>query len=229
MSRIKICGLTRQEDILAVNEIKPDYCGFVIEVKESARCVSREKVKALTERLHREIIPVGVFVNAPIELPCLLLREHSIKMVQLHGQEGEEYIKELRACTEAPIIKAFSVRTEEDVRTACESSADYILFDQGRGGTGKAFDWSLLSFASRPFFLAGGVGIHNLKRAVEEISPWAVDMSSSLETAGKKDLEKMRQAAALVRKFSKERQQEENKKCKKEDLESMEGSIFRKH
>lgn len=197
--RIKICGLKRQEDIVAVNEAKPDFCGFVIEVSKSSRCVTRNQVRELVKSLHKDIIPVGVFVNAPVKLPAMLLEEGTISIAQLHGSEDEEYIKKLREMTDKPLIKAFSIRNAQDVERACQSPADYILLDQGRGGTGKTFDWTLIPEISRPFFLAGGLGTENLEQAIHQVRPWAVDMSSSLETGGYKDPGKMRKAVEIVR------------------------------
>jgi len=199
MTKIKICGLRRREDILAVNEAGPDYCGFVIEVEKSRRSVSRSEVRELVKGLRREICPVGVFVNAPTALVAELLEEGTLSMAQLHGQEDEAYIRKLRGLTKKPLIQAFSIQSREDVERAMKSSADYILLDQGSGGTGKPFDWSLVSEPLRPFFLAGGLGIENLKEAIERLKPFAVDLSSSLETGGCKDPEKMRQAVKLVK------------------------------
>lgn len=199
MSKIKVCGLSRRDDIKAVNEARPDFCGFIIEVKKSSRCISREKVKELKKELHPDIIPVGVFVDAPVELVAELLKDGMIEMAQLHGKEDERYIERLREITEKPLIKAFSIKTKEDMEEALQSSADYILLDQGSGGTGKTFDWSLVPKIERPFFLAGGLGKENLKQAIETLNPWAVDLSSSLETAGKKDREKILRAVELVR------------------------------
>lgn len=199
MSKIKVCGLSRRDDIKAVNEARPDFCGFIIEVKKSSRCISREKVKELKKELHPDIIPVGVFVDAPVELVAELLEDGMIEMAQLHGKEDERYIERLREITEKPLIKAFSIKTKEDMEEALQSSADYILLDQGSGGTGKTFDWSLVPKIERPFFLAGGLGKENLKQAIETLNPWAVDLSSSLETAGKKDREKILRAVELVR------------------------------
>lgn len=202
MTKIKICGLTRPEDIVAVNRAKPDYCGFIIEVPKSSRCVSREQVKALVSGLCGEVIPVGVFVNAPIELPEMLLKEGVIGMAQLHGQEEESYIQRLRKRTGKPVVKAFSVSETRDIEKALKSSADYILLDQGSGGTGKCFDWSLIPEITRPFFLAGGLETENLEQAVRKIHPWAVDLSSSLEIEGKKDADRIREAVSIVRKIS---------------------------
>lgn len=200
-TKIKICGLKRSEDIRAVNRVKPDFCGFVIEVTKSSRCVSRDQVRELVKGLHKEIIPVGVFVNSSPELPAQLLNEGTLGIAQLHGSEDEEYIRTLRKMTDKPLIQAFSVRTAQDIERACKSSADYILLDQGGGGTGKTFDWSLIPRISRPFFLAGGLGIDNLEKAICQVRPWAVDLSSSLETNGCKDSEKIKKAVEIVRRL----------------------------
>lgn len=202
MTRIKICGLKRPEDIKAVNEARPDYAGFVIEVPKSRRNVSGDEVRRLVKDLSKQIQAVGVFVNAPVEQVAELLNEGTLAMAQLHGNEDEAYIRELRQRTEKPLIQAFSIRTAEDMERALGSSADYLLLDRGGGGTGQCFDWSLVPELTRPCFLAGGLGIGNLEEAISRVKPWAVDLSSSLETDGVKDPEKIRAAVELVRKIN---------------------------
>ena len=184
-TKIKICGLRRREDILAVNEAKPDYCGFIIEFPSSFRSVTADEVRELVKELDPEIRPVGVFVNAPMELVRTLLDDGTLALAQLHGQEDESYIRELK--------------TAEDIEKALQSPADYILLDQGGGGTGKTFDWSLIPEIQRPFFLAGGIGASNLGQAIREIHPYAVDLSSSVETEKRKDPMKIRQVVDIVR------------------------------
>ena len=199
MSRIKICGLRRPEDIAAVNEARPDYCGFIVEYPKSRRSIDRATLRELVQGLREEIVPVGVFVNAPKELVAELLEEGTIQIAQLHGQEDESYIRELKTYTDKLIIKAFSIKTAEDIEKALQSPADYILLDQGGGGTGKTFDWSLIPEIQRPFFLAGGIGASNLGQAIREIHPYAVDLSSSVETEKRKDPMKIRQVVDIVR------------------------------
>ena len=199
-TKIKICGLRRREDILAVNEAKPDYCGFIIEFPSSFRSVTADEVRELVKELDPEIRPVGVFVNAPMELVRTLLDDGTLALAQLHGQEDESYIRELKTYTDKLIIKAFSIKTAEDIEKALQSPADYILLDQGGGGTGKTFDWSLIPEIQRPFFLAGGIGASNLGQAIREIHPYAVDLSSSVETDGVKDPEKIRKLMETIRK-----------------------------
>ena len=200
-TKIKICGLRRREDILAVNESGPDYCGFIIEFPKSSRNVTGVQVRELTAKLNPDIIPVGVFVNAAPERVEELLLDGTIHIAQLHGQEDETYIRELKQLSDKPIIKAFSVKTAEDIEKAVQSPADYILLDQGSGGTGKTFDWSLIPEIERPFFLAGGIGALNMKQAICEIRPYAVDLSSSVETEKWKDPEKIRQVVDIVRRI----------------------------
>lgn len=201
MTRIKICGLTREEDILNVNEAKPDYCGFIVEFPKSRRNVSEEQVKKLVHFLDPEILPVGVFVNAPAELPARMANEGIIRMIQLHGQEDTAYLNKLRNMTDVPLIKAYSISTVRDAEIAKKSEADWILLDNGGGGTGEAFDWRLVREVTRPFFLAGGLSPDNLEQAVEAVSPWAVDLSSGVETNGLKDAQKIRAAVEAVRKI----------------------------
>ena len=200
-TRIKICGLTRPEDIQAVNEAKPDFAGFIVEFPKSRRNVTVDQLRQLRKKLDESILPVGVFVNAPVELPAQLLNEGTIALAQLHGQEDESYIRELKTYTDRPIIKAFSIKTTEDIEKALQSPANYILLDQGGGGTGKTFDWSLIPEIRRPFFLAGGIGAANLEQAIREIRPYAVDLSSSVETEKWKDPAKIRQVVDIVRKL----------------------------
>lgn len=200
-TKIKICGLRRREDILAVNEARPDYCGFIIEFPKSFRSVTADKVRELVKDLSPEIKGVGVFVNAPVEFVSGLLNDGTLALAQLHGQEDEAYIRELKKLTDKPIIKAFSVKTSEDIEKALQSPADYILLDQGSGGTGMTFDWSLIPKIERPFFLAGGIGSENLEQAIREIRPYAVDLSSSVETDKWKDPEKIRNVVDIVRKY----------------------------
>lgn len=202
MTKIKICGLRRPQDIEAVNAARPDFAGFVVEVPGSRRSVDKRELRELAGRLEEGILSVGVFVNAPPELVAELLEEGTLDLAQLHGQEDEIYMAELRRLTEKPLIQAFSIQTGQDAEQALESRADYLLLDQGRGGTGQTFDWSLLPEIDRPFFLAGGLGEENLERAIRQVRPWAVDLSSSLETDGQKDPEKILRAVDLVRRLN---------------------------
>lgn len=201
MTRIKICGLTTEEDIRSINEARPDYCGFIVEYPKSRRNVSKDQVERLVRLLEPEILPVGVFVNAPPFLPAKMANEGTIRAIQLHGQEDAFYLQRLRKLTDAPVIQAFSIATEKDVEAARRSEADWVLLDHGSGGTGESFDWNLIKNMERPFFLAGGLTSENLVRAVHTAKPWAVDLSSGVEKNGRKDAQKIRAAVEAVRKI----------------------------
>ena len=198
MSKIKLCGLSRKCDIEWANALKPEYIGFVFWSK-SKRNVPPEKAKELKNLLSPDIKAVGVFVDEPIENVAELLNDNIIDIAQLHGGEDEEYIKKLRALSGKPIIKAFLLKSESDAERAEKSTADYILVDSGTG-TGKSFDWELLKNISRPYFLAGGLCCENISQAITALDPYAVDVSSGIETNGCKDKNKMAAFVAAVRK-----------------------------
>ncbi|MCD8337692.1 MAG: phosphoribosylanthranilate isomerase [Lachnospiraceae bacterium] len=251
--KIKLCGLSRPADIDSVNEARPDYCGFIINVPKSIRNTTPDQVRALRKNLSPEIVPVGVFRNEPVETVAELLLDGTIGAAQLHGSEDEAYIRKLRTYGRFLIIKAFRVPVPEeigDIRTRLpenpfdsryaaeseigekpcqvkaaseptgisagkklsdwadrvnQSSADLVLLDNGGGGTGKTFEWTLANQIQRPFLLAGGIGPDNITEALDQLHPWGVDMSSSVETDGKKDREKMLAAVARVREWNKNR------------------------
>lgn len=189
LTKVKICGLSRECDIEYANRLKPDYIGYVF-WQRSRRYVTREQAEALTRRLDGAITPVGVFVDEEPELVSRLANDGTIKLIQLHGHENEEYLRELKGMTDAPIIKAFKIRGDEDIEKANTFPSDYILLDNGYG-TGQTFDWSFVRGIKRPFFLAGGVNADNVMDAIDKLSPYAVDISSGVETDGYKDFDKM--------------------------------------
>lgn len=190
MTRIKMCGLRRAEDIAAANELKPDYVGFVF-FPGSRRYIPPEEARKLRAALLPGIRPVGVFVDEKPETVAALLEEGIVDMAQLHGHEDEAYLARLRRLTAAPLIRAFRVREIGDIGQAEASSADAVLLDAG-AGDGKTFDWGLLRDMGRPYFLAGGLDPGNVAFAVRELHPFAVDVSSGIETDGFKDIVKMR-------------------------------------
>ena len=201
-TKIKLCGMRRPEDILAVNQAKPDYIGFICS-RRFWRHISLEEAAVLKRMLDPGIQAVGVFVDEPYEEIAGWLKKGVIDLVQLHGEEDEYYIRQLRKVmlfqeTLVPVIQAFRVKTEKDLLRAGHSIADYILLDSG-SGSGVTFDWSLLESMKRPYFLAGGLGPDNVAEAIRRFHPYAVDMSSSLETERKKDPEKIRRAVREAR------------------------------
>ena len=198
MTKIKLCGLKRPQDIQAANELLPAYIGFVFAPK-SRRYVHPDRAEELRRMLNPCILPVGVFVNETPETVAALLDRGIIDIAQLHGKEDEAYIRRLRQLTKKPLIQAFRIDTPADVAAAQASTADYVLLDSGAGGTGTCFDWSLLQDIQRPYFLAGGLTPENVGGAVATLHPYAVDVSSGIETDGAKDKEKMTQFVRAVR------------------------------
>lgn len=199
MTKIKLCGLTRPEDIAAANALKPEYIGFVFAPK-SRRAVSREKAAELRAQLSPEIQTVGVFVNEAPETVARLLNEDLLDIAQLHGQEDAAYIARLRSLTSKPLWQAFRVEDAASLAAAARSTADMVLLDSGAGGTGTVFNWKLLQGFPRPYILAGGLDADNAADAVSRLHPDVVDVSSGIETAGRKDPAKMAAFVAAVRK-----------------------------
>ena len=198
MTKIKLCGLSRPCDIETANRLLPEYIGFVFAPK-SKRYVPPETAAALKGLLHPSIQAVGVFVREEPEQVARLLRDGIIDIAQLHGGEDAAYVRVLRRLTDRPILQAFRVDSAADVAAAQKSEADMILLDAGAGGTGTAFDWTLLRDIRRPYFLAGGLHPDNVREAVERLSHYAVDVSSGIETDGRKDADKMEAFMRTVR------------------------------
>lgn len=190
MVRIKLCGLTRECDIENVNILQPEYIGFIF-WKKSKRYVDPEKASKLKALLDPGIKVAGVFVDEEMDTVLHLVENDVIDVIQLHGNEDEDYIKEIKSKTNAPVIKAFSMDLFENVEKANASSADYVLLDSGRGGTGIVFDWELAKMVKRDFFLAGGLNPSNVCEGIERLNPYAVDVSSGIETDSLKDFDKM--------------------------------------
>jgi phosphoribosylanthranilate isomerase len=207
MAKIKICGLFREEDIEYANEAGPDYAGFIF--AESRRQVSPVFASALRKKLAGCIIPVGVFVNAPVAEIAALYRDGVICIAQLHGNEDLPYINNLKEMTSTNNSEAVQViKTIKIGKFGMENlgfgiwdgNADYLLVDSGNG-TGKSFDWNVLKdfgTVNTPWFLAGGIGLHNIEEALC-LKPFGIDVSSGAETDGVKDRKKMIQLVNVVR------------------------------
>lgn len=194
---VKLCGMFRDVDILAANACHPDFIGFIFWPK-SHRNVDPLTAATLKSLLDPTIKAVGVFVDSPADYVASLLNQGIIDLAQLHGSEDEDYIASLRQLTDKPLIKAFKIRSIEDTKKAEASSADYILLDNGTG-TGETFDWSLIRDVKRPFFLAGGLNADNVSIALKDFRPFAVDVSSAIETDKRKDPVKMEAFVKAVR------------------------------
>lgn len=193
MTKIKICGLKSTQDISYVNTLNPDYVGFVF-LQGRARYISPKDAAALRTLLNPAIQSVGVFVNEPLENVASLLNEGTIQLAQLHGQEDAAYALKLKSLCHKPIMKAFIIKSKEDIRKALEFPCDYLLLDNGLG-TGNTFDWSLIQDMQeihKPFFLAGGLSPSNVKEAIQKTHPYGVDVSSGVETNGHKDCQKIK-------------------------------------
>ncbi len=190
MAKIKICGLRRQEDVNCVNELKPDYVGFILS-DGFRRSIDAKTAKQLSAGIDKDIIKVGVFVNDNTDKINSFVQDGVTDLVQLHGNESPEYCKKINA----PLIKYFKPSMFDSID---EYDVQYYLFDSGTG-TGRVFDWSKIPKVQKPFFLAGGIDGENVLKAVKEINPYCIDVSSSVETNGFKDYEKVKQIIDAVR------------------------------
>lgn len=197
--KIKICGLKRNEDIEYVNEALPDYIGFVF--SKSRRQVTLQQAYDLKRDLNSRIKSVGVFVNEPQDMIAELAKNGIIDLAQLHGNEDNVYISKLREKTDGKvkIIKAISISNEFSIDQINEIDADFFLLDNGSGGTGKAFDYSLIkNKVNDRIFLAGGINAGNIKNAVS-LNPYCIDVSSGAEFDGIKDREKIIKLVRSIR------------------------------
>lgn len=195
MTKIKLCGLSRAADIEVANILLPDFVGFIFWAK-SKRYISPNDAAKLKNILDKKISAVGVFVNEKISTVAEIAK--FLDLIQLHGAEDENYISEIKKITGKKIIKAFKIKTAEDLQRAKNSRADFILLDSG-AGTGETFNWQLLKNFEREYFLAGGLTVENVSAAVKTLKPFAVDVSSGIETGGLKDSAKMKNFVDIVR------------------------------
>lgn len=182
------------------NRLKPDFVGVVFAGKK--RRITPETAAELKKALLPEIRSVGVFVNEEIDQIVKLVRKDVLDYIQLHGDEEETYIRRLKERTEKPVIKAVRVRNQEDILRAERLPCEYLLLDTYKaeeyGGSGEAFQWELIPELEKPYFLAGGLGAGNIAEALKCCRPWAVDVSSSVETEGRKDEDKVREFMEAV-------------------------------
>lgn len=211
VAKIKICGLTRPEDIHAANAAMPDYIGFVF--AESRRRVTLAQACELRRLLHKNIISVGVFVDETIENILAAVKSGAISAVQLHGGEDEIFIEALQNALrdfpeknlKIPIIKAVSISKKGDAQAWENSASDFLLLDRKGGGTGETFDWNLIGTVKKPFFLAGGLSAENVAHAVQQVKPFATDVSTGVEISpGIKCEEKIKNFTQLVKECGRE-------------------------
>lgn len=201
MTKIKICGLKRIEDIQYVNKYLPDYIGFVF--AQSKRIVTVDQAMKLRNELDVRIKVVGVFVNEDIEKVMETSKKCRLDSIQLHGDEDETYVENLKdllnshSVKDVEIWKAIRVKDESSISLLKSYKVDAFLLDTfvegAYGGVGKVFDWSLAKLA-KPYgriFVAGGLNIENVRAVVEDVSPYGVDVSGGVETDGCKDESKI--------------------------------------
>lgn len=200
MTKIKICGLRRMQDIEYVNEALPDYVGFVF--ADSRRKINHITASQLKNALDNRIKAVGVFVNEKISTVSELCHSGIIDLVQLHGDENQDYINALNNEISNPIIKAIRIKNISSIDFAQQLHSDYVLLDtyseNNYGGTGKTFNWQLANYIKKPLFLAGGINKANAISAIESANPYCLDVSSGVETNGIKDREKIIEIVNLV-------------------------------
>ena len=193
--------MMRPEDISAVNEAESDYAGFIF-APGRRRTVSHRSAAEMRSLLSGKIKAVGVFLDNDINEIVSLCDAGTIDLIQLHGNENEEYIRRLRSFTDKPIIKAVSVRTGNEPLIADMLPVDYLLLDTyhaaNPGGTGESFDWGLIPELSKPFFLAGGIGTDNIRSALRW-GAYGIDVSSGAEIGGVKDRRKILELVKIVR------------------------------
>lgn len=193
MTGVKICGLMEAEHVKAAVSAGADAVGFVF--APSRRKIDPAWAAELAKLVPDGVKKVGVFVNAAEAEVKTICRNVPLDLVQYHGDETPDQIRRIGL----PSIKAFSVRTEDDVKRAADYDVDYWLFDAPgtgfRGGSGRVFDWSLLGRAGIPrerTIIAGGLNAGNAAEAIRRTRPFALDVSSGVETDRRKDPELIR-------------------------------------
>jgi phosphoribosylanthranilate isomerase len=200
-TRIKYCGLTLREQVAEAISAGADAVGFVL-FSKSKRFVNLERLKGLTEDIPAFVTPVLLFVNPSAEFVRAALQAVPRATLQFHGGESPEFC----ASFGAPWIKAVSFRTRDEFILLADrySQADALLVDtptEDWGGSGRTFDWDTIGEAPVPLILAGGLNPENVGEAIARVHPFAVDVSSGIETApGVKDSIKMQLFARCVQK-----------------------------
>ena len=214
--KIKFCGISQEDTVPVLAETRPDHVGFIF--APSKRQVTVEQAKSITRSLQDSIHTtsgnkccsrVGVFVNETIPTIVEIAKAVPLSVVQLHGDETVTYIETLRSQLQEEqlesieIWKAIQVQGKEDILPWKQAPIDGLVVDayskEERGGTGKTIDWSLLDEVQVPYYLAGGIGLHNVARAIRRLQPYGLDMSSSLETNGQKDVKKIKSMAQIIK------------------------------
>ena len=199
--RVKICGITNEDDAIAAVDMGADMIGFNF-YEKSSRYITPQKALAIIKKLPTFIDTVGVFVNASIERVKETAEECWLNWVQLHGDETPEFCDSLKWLN-ARTIKAIRVKSGDDIKRAELYFTDAVLFDaydaKNYGGTGKTFDWSLIDNVYKRIIVAGGLTAQNAATAIE-LGFYGIDVCSGIESEpGKKDHKKMKQLFENIR------------------------------
>ncbi|ADY20618.1 N-(5'phosphoribosyl)anthranilate isomerase [Bacillus paranthracis] len=203
--KVKICGITDMETAKRACEYGADALGFVF--AESKRKITPKRAEEIIQELPANVLKIGVFVNESVEMIQKIADECGLTHVQLHGDEDNYQIRRLNI----PSIKSLGVTSESDMKNAQGYETDYILFDSPKekfhGGNGKTFSWGLLAHMPKELrektILAGGLNTLNIEEAIRTVRPYMVDVSSGVETEGKKDVEKIKQFIIKAKECSK--------------------------
>jgi len=203
--KVKICGITDMEIANRACEYGADALGFVF--AESKREITPKRAEEIIQELPANVLKIGVFVNESVEVIQKIADECGLTHVQLHGDEDNYQIRRLNI----PSIKSLGVTSESDMKNAQGYETDYILFDSPKekfhGGNGKTFSWELLGHMPKELrkktILAGGLNALNIEEAIRTVRPYMVDVSSGVETEGKKDVEKIKQFIIKAKECSK--------------------------
>ncbi|MCU4824591.1 phosphoribosylanthranilate isomerase [Bacillus cereus] len=203
--KVKICGITDMETAKRSCEYGADALGFVF--AESKRKITPKRAEEIIQELPANVLKIGVFVNESVEVIQKIADECGLTHVQLHGDEDNYQIRRLNI----PSIKSLGVTSESDMKNARGYETDYILFDSPKekfhGGNGKTFSWELLGYMPKELrektILAGGLNALNIEEAIQTVRPYMVDVSSGVETEGKKDVEKIKQFIKKAKECSK--------------------------
>ena len=189
-SKIKICGINEIKIIDCCINNGVEYCGLIF-YEKSPRFVNLELAKKIINYVYnKKIIPVGVFVNKPLNEIMKIIKKTCLKHIQLHGDEDNNYIKHLKKEFDLKIIKSIGINNKDDLRKMDDLQlSDYFLFDykpkinELPGGNAKSFDWSLLQniTINKPWFISGGINIDNIEQINKKLIPYGIDISSGVE------------------------------------------------
>jgi phosphoribosylanthranilate isomerase len=184
--KIKICGIKNEADAEAVNNCKPDFCGFIF--APSKRHIAPAAAMKLRMKIDESVKTVGVFTDSSVDDIAALYELGVISFAQLHGRQNNEYIAALKQKCTIPIIQAVKVENGD----IPNKNADFWLYDGINPGSGRRFDWSKIPDISKPWFLAGGINILNIEKAIAQ-NPYCIDIASGAEDeSGRKDAGKMK-------------------------------------